>query len=93
MERGGCSSRKPHALKERFRCKLLNGHELFAEYLILTRASPRAMAWVSLDLGSPGEVRFSQTTTEEVFPMIEDRFQNQWGFFFFFFKNPSQDCN
>lgn len=38
--------------KERARCKLLNGHKLFAEYLIIRQASPRSIAWVSFDLGS-----------------------------------------
>lgn len=55
-------------LKEGARCKRLNGHRLFAEYLIIRQASISQVDFLGLlDLGSPGEVRFSQSSTEEFF--------------------------
>lgn len=66
VEGTGCSARLEHVLKEGAGCKGLNGHKLCADSLIVRQAP--LVGYVGLaDLGSPEEVRFLQTTTEECF--------------------------
>ena len=53
MRRGGReegSARKQRVLKAGPKCKRLNGHAWFAEYLIIRQISPRSVTWVSVTL-------------------------------------------
>lgn len=61
----GCRATRQHVLKEGARCKRLNGHKLFAEYLIFRHLQVDYLGLIAL--GRSDEVRFSQTTTEECF--------------------------